>query len=124
MRPALPNSTSMRSVPAETSVQCVRISTSPAPGAGHGTSAISVVPLPMFCSICFICRFLVAAAFPRVMWSRSFHGVDQHEQAVSGRPAFEQPTRPYAARERQERALVPRAGGGLEQVAVRKDHAD
>ena len=54
IQPALPKSTSIRSVPADTNVRDVRIRRCPRPTAGAGTSTISVAPVLRFWRICFM----------------------------------------------------------------------
>ena len=54
MSPALPKSTSMRSVPAETSVWQLRISKARDQRGGVGTSVTSVMPDLRFWRTCFI----------------------------------------------------------------------
>src|SRR5690606_2122584 len=58
-RPALPNSTSMRSVPEEMSERVVRICIVPEPPCGAGTSASMVPPVFKFWRICFMVAGMV-----------------------------------------------------------------
>ena len=59
INPALPNSTSIRSVPNETNVRVVFISTVPGLACGAGTSSSIVLPFFKSCIICFIMYVLL-----------------------------------------------------------------
>jgi len=75
-RLALPKSTSILSVPAETKDLVVAISRVPGFDLGEGTSSRAVSPFPKFCSICFNFFPLYISTLPTQILGATFNRLE------------------------------------------------